>query len=135
MSPRAVGDPTQSPRRLTKPARQRSRTRWWLATQCATGVRLATADGNGPGLDGVYLLLGTGEYAQASGRAAGDSSTGPLFDVNELGVRFPIADAQVAAALGTVAVKAGNDAELAQPPPGPCSRSCRRSLNCPSRPR
>ena len=35
----------------------------------AEPVRLATADGNGPGLDSVFLKPGTGEFVQATGMA------------------------------------------------------------------
>jgi type VII secretion protein EccB len=79
-------------------------------------VRLATADGGGPGLDSVYLKPGTGEYVQA----AGDSghASGQLFYVNDLGVRYHIQDEAAAAALGVTGVKqAGATTPVPQPAP------------------
>lgn len=71
----------------------------------AQPVRLATADGAGPGLDNVYLKPGTGEYVQAAGDEPGSRALGQLFYVNDLGVRYHIADEAAASALGVIAVK------------------------------
>jgi type VII secretion protein EccB len=86
----------------------------------AQPVRLATADGGGPGLDNVYLKPGTGEYVQATGVEPGSRAPGQLFYINDLGVRFHVSDQAAAAALGVVGVKApgGSDA-TAQPAPWP----------------
>lgn len=72
----------------------------------AEAVRLATTDGNGPGLDWVYLTPGAGEYVQASGVEPGSRSTGPLFYVSDTGLRYHIKDLPTADALGVVGVKA-----------------------------
>lgn len=74
----------------------------------AQPVRLATADGSGPGLDSVYLTPGTGEYVQATGVQPDSTSTGRLFYVSDVGVRFPIKDPPSAAALGVTGVKGDN---------------------------
>jgi len=71
----------------------------------AEPVRLATADGNGPGLDNVYLKPGTGEYIQATGVEPGSRAMGQLFYVSDVGLRFGIKDQQSAAALGVTGVK------------------------------
>lgn len=95
----------------------------------AQPLRLATADGAGPGLDTVYLKPGTGEYVQGSGDGADGGTFGPLFYVNELGVRYHIADEQAATALGVTGIKRSGSATavpqaapwvvLALLPPGP----------------
>ena len=72
----------------------------------AETVRLATADGNGPGLDSVYLTPGSGEYVQATGVEPGSLSTGPLFYVSDTGLRYHIKDLPTADSLGMVGVKA-----------------------------
>lgn len=60
-------------------------------------VPLSSADGLGPGLDGVYLRPGTGEQvAVAGGRSY----------VTDAGVRFPIADGPTAQMLGLSAAPA-----------------------------
>jgi hypothetical protein len=46
-------------------------------------VRLATADDDGPGLDGVYLKPGTGEYVQSTGDEPGARATGQLFYISD----------------------------------------------------
>ena len=74
----------------------------------AQPVRLATADGNGPGLDSVYLTPGTGEFVQATGVQPDSRSMGRLFYVSDVGVRFQIKDAPSAAALGVTGVKGDN---------------------------
>ncbi len=71
----------------------------------AQPIRLATADGGGPGLDTVYLKPGTGEYVQASGDEPGSRALGQSFYINDLGVRFHIRDEDVATVLGVTAVK------------------------------
>lgn len=71
----------------------------------AEPVRLATADGNGPGLDRVYLRPGTGEYIQVTGVAPDSRAMGQLFYVSDTGLRFHIKDLQSAAALGVTGVK------------------------------
>jgi type VII secretion protein EccB len=72
----------------------------------AESVRLATTDGNGPGLDSVYLAPGSGEYVQATGVEPGSQSTGPLFYVSDTGLRYHIKDLPTADALGVAGVKA-----------------------------
>src|SRR5262249_58481929 len=54
----------------------------------AEPVRLATADGNGPGLDSVYLTPGTGEFVQATGVQPDSNATGQLCYVSDVGLRF-----------------------------------------------
>ncbi|WAJ46378.1 type VII secretion protein EccB [Mycobacterium sp. Aquia_216] len=76
----------------------------------AQPVRLATADGGGPGLDTVYLRPGTGEYVRAAGEEPDGQAMGQLFYVDDVGVRFHIADEAAATALGAVGVKAAGNA-------------------------
>lgn len=71
----------------------------------AKPLRLATADGNGPGLDYVFIKPGTGEYVQATDAEPDSRSQGQLFYVSDTGVRFHIKDLPTAAALGVVGVK------------------------------
>ena len=86
----------------------------------AEAVRLATADGNGPGLDSVYMTPGAGEYVQATGVEPGSQSTGPLFYVSDTGLRYHIKDLPTATALGVVGVKApGQTPETPQLAPWP----------------
>ena len=54
---------------------------------------LATADGGGPGLDGVYLKPGTGEYVQSTGVEPDSRATGQFYYVSDVGLRFHISDA------------------------------------------
>lgn len=54
-------------------------------------VALAAADGDGPGLDGVYLQPGTGEHAAV---------TGGSFYVTDTGIRHRVADDETAGVLG-----------------------------------
>ncbi|CAN5197531.1 type VII secretion protein EccB [soil metagenome] len=83
-------------------------------------VRLATADGSGPGLDSVYLEPGTGEYVQATGVDGAGQQAGRLFYVNDLGLRFHLSDSPTAEALGVVGVGGPEGAEnAAQPAPWP----------------
>lgn len=83
----------------------------------AQPVRLASADGGGPGLDSVYLRPGTGEYVQVAGQGVGPPA-GQLYYVSDLGLRFHIADAPTASALGVVGVKNGSGSgNSAQPAP------------------
>jgi type VII secretion protein EccB len=74
----------------------------------ADPVRLATADGSGPGLDSVYLTPGTGEFVQVTGVQPDSKTMGQLFYVSDVGVRFQIEDLAAAAALGVTGVKADN---------------------------
>lgn len=95
----------------------------------AEPVRLATADGYGPGLDSVYLTPGTGEYIQATGGEPDSRAMGQLFYVSDVGLRFRINDQHSAAALGVSGVKddsGRNDSPQLAPwpvisllPPGP----------------
>lgn len=71
----------------------------------AQPVALATADGNGPGVDEVYLKPGTGEYVQATGGDADSRAMGQLFYVSDAGVRYHIKDLPTAAALGVTGVR------------------------------
>lgn len=71
----------------------------------AQPVRLATADGNGPGLDYAYLKPGTGEYVQSTGGEPDSRAMGQLFYIADTGVRYHIRDLPTAAALGVVGVK------------------------------
>ncbi|MEE6179144.1 type VII secretion protein EccB [Mycobacterium sp. 050134] len=86
----------------------------------AQPVRLATADGGGPALDTVYLRPGTGEYVRATGDGPGGQEMGPLFYVDDVGVRFHVADTAAAAALGMEGGKAAAGADQ-QPRPAPWS--------------
>jgi type VII secretion protein EccB len=95
----------------------------------AQAVRLASADGNAPGLDSVYMTPGAGEYVQVTGIEPGSHSTGPLFYVSDTGLRYHIKDLPTADALGVIGVKAPGQQSvtpqlapwpvLAQLPPGP----------------
>lgn len=95
----------------------------------AEPVRLATADGNGPGLDSVYLKPGTGQYIQGTGVQPDSRAMGQLFYVSDVGLRFRIKDQPTAAALGVTGVKDAkgqNEIPLLAPwpiisllPPGP----------------
>ncbi|MHA3023879.1 type VII secretion protein EccB [Mycobacterium sp. BMJ-28] len=71
----------------------------------AQPVRLATADGNGPGLDYAYLKPGTGEYVQSTGGEPNSRAMGQLFYIADTGVRYHIKDLPTATALGVVGVK------------------------------
>lgn len=70
----------------------------------AQPVGLATGDGNGPGVDSVYVKPGTGEYVQATGGEADSRALGQLFYVSDAGVRYHIKDLPTAAALGVTGV-------------------------------
>lgn len=86
----------------------------------AQPVGLATADGNGPGVDSVYVKPGTGEYVQASGGEADSRAMGQLFYVSDTGVRYHIKDLPTAAALGVVGVhEPRSDADVPQLAPWP----------------
>lgn len=83
-------------------------------------VHLATADGNGPGLDSVYLRPGTGEFVRATGGGADSRAMGQLFYVADTGLRYHIKDLPTASALGVTGVKGPDgDAELPQLAPWP----------------
>jgi hypothetical protein len=77
----------------------------------AAPVRLATADGSGPGLDSVYLTPGTGEFVQATGVEPESKAMGQLFYISDVGVRFRIKDLPSAAALGVTGVQAAGSKE------------------------
>lgn len=86
----------------------------------AQPVRLASADGNGPGLDSVYLRPGTGEFVQATGIDKDSRATGQLFYVSDTGLRYHIKDLPTAAALGVVGIKdPESDAQTPQLAPWP----------------
>lgn len=70
----------------------------------AQPVGLATGDGNGPGVDSVYVKPGTGEYIQATGGEPDSRALGQLFYVSDAGVRYHIKDLPTAAALGVTGV-------------------------------
>lgn len=73
-------------------------------------VSLSAADGLGPGLDGVYLRPGTGERVTVGGTE---------YYVTDAGVRFPLADAQIATVLGLGAARPVPAAVLGLLPAGP----------------
>jgi type VII secretion protein EccB len=86
----------------------------------AQPVRLAAADGGGPGLDSVYLKPGTGKYVRASANESDTRGLGQLFYINDLGVRFHVKDEAAATALGVVGAKAsGSTNETPQSAPWP----------------
>jgi type VII secretion protein EccB len=86
----------------------------------AQPVGLATADGNGPGLDSVYVKPGTGEYVQATGGDADSRSMGQLFYVSDTGLRYHIKDLPTGVALGVTGVHEPNsDTEVPQLAPWP----------------
>lgn len=86
----------------------------------AQPVALATGDGNGPGVDSVYLRPGTGEFVQATGGEADSRAMGQLFYVSDSGVRYHIKDLPTAAALGVTGVHDPRaDAEVPQLAPWP----------------
>lgn len=70
----------------------------------AQAVRLATSDGNGPAVDFVYLVPGSGEYVQATGGTPDSESAGELFYVSDTGLRYHIKDLPTAEALGVTGV-------------------------------
>lgn len=77
----------------------------------ASPVRLATADGDGPGLDFAYLKPGSGEFVQATGGEIDSRAMGQLFYVADTGVRYHIKDLPTAAALGVVGAKNADGSE------------------------
>lgn len=86
----------------------------------AVPVKLASADGNGPGLDSVYLKPGTGEFVESTGIGEDSQAHGQLFYVSDTGLRYPIKDMPTAAALGVTPVRDQDaDTELPQPAPWP----------------
>lgn len=86
----------------------------------AQPVGLATGDGNGPGVDSVYVKPGTGEYIQATGAEADSRALGQLFYVSDAGVRYHIKDLPTAAALGVTGVHDPRvDADVPQLAPWP----------------
>lgn len=86
----------------------------------AQPVALATGDGNGPGVDSVYIKPGTGEYVQATGGEAGSRAMGQLFYISDAGVRYHVKDLPTAAALGVTGVHDPRlDADVPQFAPWP----------------
>jgi type VII secretion protein EccB len=71
----------------------------------AQPVGLATADGNGPAVDSVYLTPGSGEYVRATGGGPDSESVGQLFYVSDTGLRYHIKDFPTADALGVTGIK------------------------------
>lgn len=61
---------------------------------------LAQADGGGPALDAVAIPAGHGSYVRAVGLSGDVDQPGPAFLVSDAGVRYGVADADAAAALG-----------------------------------
>jgi type VII secretion protein EccB len=61
---------------------------------------LAQADGDGPNVDAVVVPAGRSIDARATAIVGDDGSTGPRYLVDDLGVRYGIHDADVAAHLG-----------------------------------
>ncbi|MFT4124922.1 MAG: type VII secretion protein EccB [Gordonia sp. (in: high G+C Gram-positive bacteria)] len=66
----------------------------------ARPVALTSADGAGPGLDGVYVRPGSGEYVQTTGAEPDSSRAESLFYVSDSGVRFGIPDTATGRMLG-----------------------------------
>lgn len=86
----------------------------------AQPLRLATADGGGPGLDDAYLKPGTGEYVRATGGEPDSRAAGQLFYVSDLGLRLHIKDLPTATALGVVGAKEpGSTTEIPESAPWP----------------
>lgn len=79
----------------------------------AQAVRLASSDGNGPGVDSVYLAPGAGEYVQATGGEPDSESTGALLYVSDIGLRYHIKDLPTADSLGVTGVKVPDGPENA----------------------
>lgn len=86
----------------------------------ALPVRLASADGPGPGLDWVYLKPGTGEFVEATGSTPDSQAAGSLFYVADTGLRYHIKDLPTAAALGVTGVT-DSDNDVMQPQLAPWS--------------
>lgn len=63
-------------------------------------VAVATADGTGPGVDGVYVPPSTGAYVATTGTDPDSPRRESLVYVNDAGVRFGVADAAAAKSLG-----------------------------------
>ncbi|MFT3714550.1 MAG: type VII secretion protein EccB [Gordonia sp. (in: high G+C Gram-positive bacteria)] len=81
-------------------------------------VTLTAADGDGPGLDGVYLTPGTAAYVALSG--AGSDGRGARYLVTDAGVAYPVPDGPTAAILGLGETPAPAPAEvIGLLPPGP----------------
>lgn len=83
----------------------------------AQPVQLATADGDGPGLDAVYLTPGSGEYVQATGVEPNSASAGQLFYISDTGARYHIKDPATAEALGAAQPDRAPDAPQRAPWP------------------
>lgn len=63
-------------------------------------VALAQSDGDGPALDAVSIPAGRGAYIRSVGLTGSGPVSGPRFFISDAGVRFGIADADAAAAVG-----------------------------------
>ncbi|MFT4088822.1 MAG: type VII secretion protein EccB, partial [Gordonia sp. (in: high G+C Gram-positive bacteria)] len=63
-------------------------------------VTLSSADGSGPGLDGVYLPPGSGEYLLPVGTGPRAAPAEAAMYVGDAGVRYPLAGDGVAQMLG-----------------------------------
>lgn len=63
-------------------------------------VQLAQADGSGTKADRAYFAPGSGAYLQATGIMPSSERTGSLFFVSDTGVRYGIANAEVAKLIG-----------------------------------
>ncbi len=66
----------------------------------ARPVPPARADGPGPNVDAAYLAPGSGAFVQTTGILADSSRRDSLFYVADTGVRYGVADAESARALG-----------------------------------
>ncbi|MGV0679006.1 type VII secretion protein EccB [Mycolicibacterium fortuitum] len=62
-------------------------------------VQLAQSDGDGPNIDRVQMPVGRSVLLQAGG-VTGDTSGGPLYLLNDLGVLFGVSDSATAEMLG-----------------------------------
>ncbi|WP_040508944.1 type VII secretion protein EccB [Gordonia soli] len=68
--------------------------------ESARPVQVTSADGDGPGVDQVYLPPGSGEYVQVTGSEPDSPRAESRFYVSDLGLRFGIPDEATAATLG-----------------------------------
>lgn len=66
----------------------------------ATPVRVASADGPGPGVDQVYVRPGSGAYIQVTGNEFGSARAESMFYVADTGVRYGVSDAETGSILG-----------------------------------
>ncbi|MFZ2527594.1 MAG: type VII secretion protein EccB [Rhodococcus sp. (in: high G+C Gram-positive bacteria)] len=68
--------------------------------ESAAPVELAQADGAGPNADTAYVPPGRGAYVQSTSIVPDSDRRGAMFYVADTGVRYGVADAESAAALG-----------------------------------